>query len=377
MIDQSPVRYHDGKFPPQNLDWGELMPLIGQAAVALGRYDGMLAAVPNPELLLAPLTTQEAVLSARIEGTQATIGEVYQYEAGQPAATPERRDDIDEILNYRRAMRHAEEMLDELPLSLRVVRETHGVLLSGVRGRDKAPGEYRRIPNWIGAPGRRIEEAKFVPVSAEKLEEAMGRWERFIHTDELDLLVQAAVLHAEFEAIHPFLDGNGRLGRMLVPLFLWQRGMIGRPMFYISAYFEAHRDDYYDGLLAVSKDDDWTGWCRFFLTAVREQAEDNLAKAKGILELYETMKLRVSEAVRSRYAIHALDWIFQYPIFSSSGFNTGSEIPAPTARRVLNALVDHGVLEVSRASSGRRPAILVFQDVMDVAEDQSSVDAHA
>ena len=377
MIDQPPVRYHDGKFPPQNLDWGELMPLIGQAAVALGRYDGMLAAVPNPELLLAPLTTQEAVLSARIEGTQATIGEVYQYEAGQPAATPERRDDIDEILNYRRAMRHAEEMLDELPLSLRVVRETHGVLLSGVRGRDKAPGEYRRIPNWIGAPGRRIEEAKFVPVSAEKLEEAMGRWERFIHTDELDLLVQAAVLHAEFEAIHPFLDGNGRLGRMLVPLFLWQRGMIGRPMFYISAYFEAHRDDYYDGLLAVSKDDDWTGWCRFFLTAVREQAEDNLAKAKGILELYETMKLRVSEAVRSRYAIHALDWIFQYPIFSSSGFNTGSEIPAPTARRVLNALVDHGVLEVSRASSGRRPAILVFQDVMDVAEGQSSVDAHA
>ena len=377
MTNQSPVLYHDGKFPPRKLNWDALIPLMGRAAAALGRYDGVLAAVPNPDLLLAPLTTQEAVLSARIEGTQATIGEVYQFEAGQPAATPERRDDIDEILNYRRAMRHAEEMLRELPLSLRVVRETHKVLLSGVRGRDKAPGEYRQIPNWIGVPGRMIEEAKFVPVSAEKLGDAMDRWERFIHKENLDLLVQAAVLHAEFEAIHPFLDGNGRLGRMLVPLFLWQRGLIGRPMFYISAYFESHRDAYYDGLLAVSKDDDWTGWCRFFLTAVREQSEDNLAKAKGILELYEAMKLRISEVTNSRYAIHVLDWIFQYPIFSSNGFVAGSDIPASTARRVLNALVDHGVLKVLRFSSGRRPAILLFQDVLDVAEGRAPVDAHA
>ncbi len=377
MVNQSPVHYQDGKFPPQDILWGDLMPHIGQAAAALGRYDGMLAAIPNPDLLLAPLTTQEAVMSARIEGTQATISEVYQFGAGQPAATPERRADIDEIINYRRAMRHAEEMLVELPLSLRVVRETHEILLSGVRGRDKAPGEYRRIPNWIGAPGCLIDQAKFVPVGPERLGEAMDHWERFIHAEELDLLVQAAVLHAEFEAIHPFLDGNGRLGRMLVPLFLWQRGLISRPMFYISAYFESHRDAYYDGLLAVSKDDDWTGWCRFFLTAVREQAEDNLAKAKGILELYETTKLRVSEVTRSRYAIHALDWIFQNPIFSSNGFVTESDIPAPTARRVLNALVDHGVLEVSRASSGRRPAILMFEDALDVAEGRAPVDAHA
>ena len=376
MNQQSPILYHDGKFPPQGLDWGGLNPLIGQAAAALGRYDGALAAIPNPELLLAPLTTQEAVLSARIEGTQATIGEVYQFEAGQPPSNSERRDDIDEILNYRKAMRHAEEMLNELPLTLRVVRETHKVLLSGVRGRNKAPGEYRRIPNWIGPPGCSIDEAKFIPVGAEKLDDAMNKWERFIHTDGLDLLVQAAILHAEFEAIHPFLDGNGRLGRMIVPLFLWQRGLIERPMFYISAYFEANRDEYYDGLLTVSKDDDWTRWCRFFLTAVREQAEDNLAKAKGILELYETMKLRVSEATRSRYAIQALDWIFQFPIFSSSAFIAGSKIPAPTARRVLNALVDHGVVKVFRVSGGRRSAILMFDDVLAVAEGRTIVDAH-
>ena len=372
-----PVHYHEYKFPPQDIDWAALVPYIGPAAVALGSYDGALAAVPNPEVLLAPLTTREAVLSARIEGTQATIGEVYQFEAGQPAATPERREDIDEILNYRRAMRRAEEMLTELPLSLRVVRETHEVLLSGVRGREKSPGEYRRTANWIGPPNCTIEEAKFVPVGADKLGEAMNRWEHFIHADQPDLLVQAALLHAEFEAIHPFLDGNGRLGRMLVPLFLWQRGLISRPMFYISAYFEAHRDAYYDGLLAVSKDNDWTGWCRFFLLAVRAQSEDNLARAKGILELYERMKLRVSEATRSRYAIHALDWIFQNPVFSSRIFADGSEIPGPTARRVLNSLVDHGVLSVFSVGGGRRPAIFVFQDVIDVAEGRVFVATNA
>ena len=373
----SPVLYHEGKFPPDELDWGALIPLIGPAVAALARYDGVLAAIPNPEVLLAPLTTQEAVLSARIEGTQATIGEVYQFEAGQPPTTPERRDDIGEILNYRRAMRQAESMLDKLPLSLRVVLETHQVLLSGVRGRNKSPGQFRRIPNWIGPAGCTIDEAKFVPVGAENLDAAMDRWERYIHADVPDLVVQSAILHAEFEAIHPFLDGNGRLGRMLVPLFLWQRGLIQRPMFYISAYFEARRDEYYDGLLSVSRDDAWTGWCSFFLNAVRAQAEDNLSKAKGILDLYETMKTRVSEATNSRYAIHVLDWIFQYPIFASNRFASATQIPAATGTRVLNALVDHAILEVVRPGAGRRPSVMAFQNVLDIAEGRTTFDAHA
>ena len=365
-----PIYYHEGKFPPEGLDWGALVPLIGPAVAALVRYDGKLSAVPNPSVLLSPLTTREAVMSARIEGTQATIGEVYQFEAGQRAATPERRDDIDEIINYRSAMRHAETMLETLPLSQRVVRETHRVLLSGVRGRNKAPGEYRRIPNWIGPPDSAIEDAKFVPVGVEKLGDAIGSWERYIHQDTPDLLVQAAVIHAEFESMHPFLDGNGRLGRMLVPLFLWQRGLIERPMFYISAYFEARRDEYYDALLGVSRDDDWTGWCRFFIEAVRVQAEDNLAKATGILDLYETMKLRVTEATNSRYAIHALDWIFGYPMFRSSDFVERAGIPAPTARRVLNSLRAGDILKVFSASAGRRPAVLVFPEVLNTAESE-------
>ncbi|MDF1552467.1 MAG: Fic/DOC family N-terminal domain-containing protein [Deferrisomatales bacterium] len=348
-----------------------MIPLIGPAAAAVARYDGMLAAIPNPSVLLSPLTTQEAVLSSRIEGTQATMGEVLEFEAGQEASTPERRNDIFEVLNYRAAMREAEKLLATLPLSQRVIREAHKVLLSGVRGQNKSPGEYRRIPNWIGPPGCTIEEAHFVPIDAAKLPDAMSAWERHVHEDVPDRLVQLATLHVEFEALHPFLDGNGRLGRMLVPLFLWQVGLIQRPMFYVSAFFEARRDEYYERLLAVSRDDDWTGWCRFFLEAVRAQAEDNLAKTKAILDLYEDLKRRVPEMTRSQYAIRALDWIFEHPIFSSTDFIAAEGIPGPTARRFLGVLKDGGVLIVFQAGSGRRATILAFPDLLNIAEGRA------
>ena len=362
------VRYHDGRFPPERLDWQALIPLIGPAAGAVARYDGMLAAVPNPEILLTPLTTREAVLSSRIEGTQATMGEVLEYEAGKDAPSPERRADILEILNYRAAMLQAETMLRDLPLSQRVVRETHRTLLSGVRGEGKSPGEYRRTPNWIGPLGGTIDEAKFLPIDAHKLGDAMSAWEGYIHRDTPDRLVQLAVLHAEFEALHPFLDGNGRLGRMLVPLFLWQHRLIARPAFYISAHFEAHRDAYYDGLLAVSRDDDWTGWCQFFLEAVRSQAEDNLARTQAILDLYEDMKLSVPSLTRSRYAIQALDWIFQRPIFSGAYFAARAGIPPSTARRFLGLLSEGKVLTSIAVGQGRRPAIFAFPALLEITE---------
>ena len=181
------------------------------------------------------------------------MGEVLEFEAGGEPESPARREDIHEVLNYRSAMRHAEEIMQELPLCMRVIREAHRILLAGVRGEGKSPGEYRRVPNWIGPSGCTIDEATFVPVAAGKLPEAMGAWESYIHREAPDRLVQLAILHAEFEALHPFLDGNGRLGRMLVPLFLWRSGLIRAPRFYVSAYLEARRDAYYDGLLAVSR----------------------------------------------------------------------------------------------------------------------------
>ena len=364
-----PVHYHEGRFPPEaQLDWQRLLPLIGPATSALARYDGMLATIPNPSVLLAPLGTREAVLSSRIEGTQATMSEVLGFEAGDRNASPERVSDIHEIINYRRAIGSAQEMLKDLPLSGRVIRAAHKILLSDARGTNRAPGEYRRIPNWIGPPGCTIEEAKYVPVSSERLADAMSRWESYIHQDTPDLLVQAANLHAEFEALHPFLDGNGRLGRMLVPLFLWQRGCIERPMFYISAYFEANRDAYYDGLLAVSRENDWTGWCIFFLKAVKNQADDNLAKTQGILDLYEKLKARIDNATRSRHAIRTLDWIFQQPIFSSTNFAEGTGIPVPSAHRILVDLRRHGVLDSISIASGSRPAIFSFPELLEFVE---------
>jgi Fic family protein len=368
----TPIQYHYGNFPPQDLEWTELIPLIGPANAALARYDGTLSVIQNASVLLSPLTTQEAVLSSKIEGTQATMGEVLEYEAqGETEGISEaRKQDINEVLNYRQAMWRAVELLEDLPLCQRVIKEAHSVLLAGVRGQGKSPGEYRKIPNWIGPPGCSIEEAKYVPASVEHLQGAMGRWERYIHEKQPDTLVQLAILHAEFEAIHPFLDGNGRLGRMCVPLFMHKVGLIHAPMFYISAYFERHRDEYYERLLAISRDGDWTGWCRFFLTAVEDQANENQEKAMRIIQLYDHMKTRIADLTRSQYAIRTLDFIFSRPIFKAPDFTKLEEIPDPTAKKIIRILKDSAILTTLREASGRRSGVYAFSELLNLAEGQ-------
>lgn len=365
-----PIYYHQGKFPPQHLDWTRLVPLIGPANGAVARYDGVLAAIPNAHVLLSPLTTQEAVLSSRIEGTQATMGEVLEYEARGDTEEPTtpKEADIWEILNYRKAMRYATEQLKTLPLCQRIILECHKILLNSVRGYGKAPGEYRKTPNWIGPHGCTIEEAKFVPISADKLPEGVSRWEKYIHEDAPDRLIQLALLHAEFEALHPFLDGNGRLGRMLIPLFLYQVKIIQQPMFYISAYLERHRDEYYERLLHVSRDNDWNGWCAFFLKVIQIQAEENLTKAQSIINLYHQMKNHFVDLTHSQYAIHALDWVFERPIFKSPDFILASNIPKPTAQRILNVLKEKGILREIESASGRRAATLMFAQLINITE---------
>ena len=364
------VHYHDRMFPPeQRLDWESLLPLIGPAHGAVARYDGMVAAVGNRGVLLASLATREAVLSSRIEGMQATMGEVLEYEAGRRPSSKERSRHLGEVLNCQAATRKAEEMLEELPISRRVILAAHQVLLSGARGSGMAPGEFRRIPNWIGPPGCSAEDATYVPIGADRLEDAMDRWESYIRSDTPDRLVQAGILHAEFEALHPFLDGNGRLGRMLVPLYLWQRGITRRPVLNVSAQFEAKRDEYYERLLAVSRDDDWTGWCRFFLEAVHDQAVDSLAKARRILDLYGRLRDRIPNATRSRHAIRALDWIFSRPVFAGSEFAKGTELPGSTANRILHQLRSTGIVTEIRAGSGTWPAILACPELLSIVED--------
>ena len=368
-----PVHYHAGAFPPtgEAFDWNVLLPHVGPAAAAVARYDGVLQAMPNSRVLLSPLSTQEAVLSSRIEGTLATMTEVLEVEAGADAKSPERREDIHEILNYRRAMHEAELMLETLPVCGRVIRRAHAVLLDSVRGAGKSPGEYRKTPNWIGPPGCAIEEARFVPPAAYEIPDAMGRWERYANAGAEgvpDRLVQLAVLHAEFEALHPFLDGNGRLGRMLVPLLLWQWRLMARPHLYVSGFLEANRSDYYESLLGVSRYRDWTAWTLFFLKAVRAQAEENLAKAKGILELHDDLRNRIPRMTRSQYATLAVDWVFERPIFASTDFVHRAGIPESTARRILTVLREGGVLRELVPSAGRRAALWRFPELLNLVE---------
>ena len=328
----TPVRYHAGHFPPQNLDWQRLLPLIGPAHAAVAGYEGMLKGLPNANVLLSPIASQEAVLSSRIEGTQTTLTELLTFEAEgnlSDESTPAKADSR-EVLNYRLALYAAIDMSNEIPLSQRLIRQTHEVLMQGVRGHNKAPGKYRRLPDtcWIGPPGSTIETARYIPCPVEDLNSTMDGLEFYIHDGAPDTLVQLAVLHAEFEAIHPFLDGNGRMGRLLVPLFMFAKDILSSPSFYISEYLESYRDEYYERLLAVSRDDDWTGWCAFFLTALTEQARANQQKIQDLLELYDARKERIVEATRSQYSGRALDYIFKRPVFQTTDFVNSSGFPS-------------------------------------------------
>ena len=365
------TQYHNSGFPPAELDWQRLIPLIGPANAAVARYEGVLQGIPNAQVLLSPLTSQEAVLSSKIEGTQATLGEVLEFEAAEESATGDKRDDILEVLNYRKALRSAVDDMKERPLSQRLIRDAHRVLMQGVRGRNKTPGEYRRVANWIGPQGGTVEQARFIPPGPERLSELMTAWEKYIHGDAPDKLLQLALLHAEFEAIHPFLDGNGRLGRLLVPLFLVQNQLLSGPHFYISAFFEVHRDEYYEHLLAVSRDRDWTGWCVFFLQALKAQAHDNEARASAILELYRSKLDWIVKATGSRFAVTALDWFFNQPTFKTSDFVKSAGIPLQTAYKIVREVRDGGLLKVKRAGSGRRPDVLEFAQLIETAEGSS------
>jgi Fic family protein len=320
--------------------------------------------------LIGPLTTREASLSSKIEGTQATMGEVLRFEAGDqsPELQKEKRGDINEVINYRKAIRHAEHKLATLPISQRVILSAHEILLQGVCGEGKAPGQFRSIPVWIGAHGTGMDSARFIPIAAHKIPEAVSQWERYLHGEAMDTLVQLAVLHAEFEAIHPFLDGNGRLGRILIPLILWQKNLIHQPMFYISEYLETNRDEYYERLLAISRDDDWTSWIRFFLIGLKHQAEANGQKVLRMIGLYDRLKPQLIEASHSQYAVLALDWVFSRLIFSGSDFASQPGIPAPTAKRLLSIMKELGILTPLVESGGRRSAIYAAVELLTMVD---------
>jgi Fic family protein len=365
-----PVRYHLGRFPPSNIDWGRLVPLIGKANAGLARYDGLLAAIPNASVLLSPLTTQEAVLSSKIEGTNVTMSEVLEIEAGaDDEGFPQpKRDDAEEIRNYRLALQSSAKALEDRPFTLHLLRAAHSLLMDGVRGRDKDPGAFRSEQNWIGPQGCSIENANFVPIPQEQLAWGLEAWANYLSSrTELDPLVQLAIVHAEFEALHPFKDGNGRLGRMIIPLFLFERRILSGPNFYMSGYLDARRDQYVEALRAVSRDAAWTEWCTFFLEGLVEQASESQAKAQAILALYQKMGREMAELTRSPYATHAVDFLGR-PVFASSHFIEAAGIPRPTALRFLDVLRKAEVIRTIREGAGRRPAVHAFPALLNIAE---------
>lgn len=352
--------------PRDNLDWAELVPLIGRANRAIARYDGVVQGLVNPSVLLAPLAAREAVLSSMIEGTQTTLEELLEFEADPREDVGPRYDDIREVMNYRRAMSAAVEELGRRPLSLNLILRMHSILMDSVRGRDKRRGEFRKEQNWIGPPNTPIEMATYVPPSHSVLDELLDNFERYLHVEERDCLVQAALIHGQFELIHPFLDGNGRAGRMLVPLFLFAADVIATPAFYMSAYLEAHRDEYYDRLRRLSRADDVQGWVGFFLRAMIAQAQEDGGRARRILALYDRMKEQVPGLTRSQFVIRALDVLFDHPIFSTPQFVDRSGVQKASAVRLLRTLAKGGILRVIRPGLKRRPAIFAFPELIEI-----------
>jgi len=365
------TRFTPKLLPLKDIDWEYLVAPIAVAHSALARYDGLLEGMPNPRLLLSPMMTQEAVLSSKIEGTQATLEEVLRFEA-KPGIT-EREQDIREILNYRKAMSLAEGELKARPLCLNLIKGMHSVLLEGVRGRDKRAGEFRTVQNWVGRPNTPISEASYVPPEPSKVPEYMSNLEEYCHYQEKDRLFQVAVIHAQFELIHPFLDGNGRIGRILIPVFLYEKGVLNSPAFYLSAFLESTRGEYYSRLAAISHNGDWKGWIEYFLRAVELQARVDSQKATDIMALYNKMKRTVADATRSRFAIQALDFLFDRPIFNGSFFAAKSQIPRASAAIVLNKLLRAGIINRLEEPKGRSPAVYVFPSLLEIVQGQEGL----
>jgi Fic family protein len=362
------VVYHYDKFPPQILDHKRLLTYVVKATDALARYDQMLKNMHNSEFLLAPLRNQEAIISSRMEGTISTIDEILRYEADyqeNEEGVSDTRSEVLETVLYRRALTSAQKALEEgHPFTPFLIKSIHQRLLSFGRSASKSPGEYKKKQNFLGdqAKGNIL----FVPIRPELLVDGMEALFRYIQEFDEITLLKTAVSHLEFEALHPFKDGNGRVGRMLITLMLWQSGVISAPHFYISGYFEEHKDTYIDIMRSVSQSDNWTPWCVFFLEAVEKQAVKNLEVAEKIRNLYDDMKGVFSTLLASKDSILALDFIFTNPIFRNSAFTNEkiSGIKPYTASRFTRVLVDKGLLIRRHEPAGRRSALYSFEPLL-------------
>ena len=362
------VDYHYGKFPPSQIDYARLLGQLVKATDAIARYDQMLKNMHNSEVLLAPLRNQEAVISSRMEGTVSTMDEILKYEAdygqdGKESATT--RSEVIETILYRSALTAAQRSIESgQPLSPFLIKAAHQRLLSFGRGAAKTPGQYKTEQNYLADKTKR--NILFVPIKPEFLQDGIDQLFKYIEDSDHPALLTAAISHVEFEALHPFKDGNGRIGRMLITLLLWQSGVISAPHFYISGYFEEHKDLYVDTMRAVSAKDDWTSWCVLFLEAIEAQAIRNLAIAESIRALYERMKQEFSSALASKWSVNALDFVFTNPVFRNNRFTHDAGIPPASAARFTRVLLENNLLKTIEEPSGRRSALYAFEPLLEL-----------
>jgi Fic family protein len=320
---------------------GRTVRLLAEAEASLGRLAGVGQLMPNPYLLIRPYLLREALSSTRIEGTQASLADVFEAKATGEPPNP----DVEEVLNYIEALEWGLGQLERLPLGVRLIREMHRRLLAGVRGRERMPGEFRTTQNWVGAGGSTIETARFVPPPPEELSALLADWERYAHEDpDIPLLVQNALLHYQFETLHPFLDGNGRLGRLLSIFMLVEHGRLPAPLLYLSAYLERERDGYYQALQIAREEGDILPWIELFLTSVHSQAADAVGRAQRIVELRERYRVAASSIASSK-AMLLVDLVCETPIVSSRAVEESLGVTRPTALKLLRQLEKVGVLE--------------------------------
>lgn len=338
--------------------------LLSDADRLLGELSGTGRVLKNPYLLISPYIRREAVSSSRIEGTQSSLSDLFFYEASEMKII--RQADVKEVFNYVQAMTNGIGLLEKLPVSTRLICELHKILMTDVRGGHGTPGELRRSQNWIGPPGCTLNEATYVPPPVEEMNQSLSDWEKYINSEAKEpILIQAALMHYQFEAIHPFIDGNGRIGRLLITLFLYQKGSLTQPLLYLSDFFEKFRDEYYRRLLAVSQKGDWKGWIDFFLRGVINMATDSLANAKRILELYGKYTNLINKTARVSEIVHKLlDEMFISPVVATSTLSKKWGVQFNSVKKGVMQMEKLGILQ--ELTGKQRNKLYASKELLDI-----------
>ncbi len=356
---------------PPKFEWNDaLVYSLSRADFLLGKLAREGNRLPNPHLLMRPFITREAVLSSKIEGTQATLGEILAADSG--ASVKQNPDDLQEVQNYIKALDYGIKRLKELPLSLRLIKEIHGSLMQGVRGSHATPGEFRRTQNWIGSPGCTLNTAKFVPTPPDHLMDSLSELENFLHNRQLPPLIHIALCHYQFEAIHPFLDGNGRVGRLLITLLLIEQKMLPSPLLYLSAFFEATRDEYYRQLYNVSKEGTWHDWLTYFLNGVAVQSEDVLSRAERINELLQAWKIMVANN-GSSVPIDIVERLAVNPYVTINKIAKDLGIAYSTAQRAIQKLEAANIIQ--KTSDNKRDKVYCANAILNILEEPTRINA--